>query len=45
MSAGTTQLLEEGILLSDLLDPRGIWLTMPTRRNLRRIGEGVDHDP
>lgn len=38
MAVGTTQLLEEGILLSDLIDPWGMWLVMAALRNPSKLG-------
>jgi choline dehydrogenase-like flavoprotein len=38
MTVGTTQLMEDGILLSDLIDPWGMWLVMTALRNPSKLG-------
>ncbi|MBN1946752.1 MAG: GMC family oxidoreductase [Bradymonadales bacterium] len=37
MTIGTYELLDEGILLSDLIDPWGMWLLMTARKNPSKL--------
>lgn len=37
MTVGTTQLMDEGILLSDLIDPWGMWLIMTALKNPSKL--------
>lgn len=37
MSVGTFEFIDEGILLSDLIDPWGLWIVMALRRNPSKI--------
>ena len=37
MSIGTTEFMDDGILLSDLIDPWGMWLIMTSLRNPKKL--------
>ncbi len=37
MTIGTTEFMDDGILLSDLIDPWGMWLIMTSLRNPRKL--------
>lgn len=43
MSVGTMELNEEGILLSDLIDPLGVWVMMAAMKNRARVLDALKY--